>query len=179
MSKYLEIWVKSGCCYGVAMSVFYMAQQRNIASGALSGLLAGVLFGGATAALTVVSDKWLRKKGIEQHSASVNQTKSLKIFLPSSAVEPFVKTALLSLPKVTFKGFEDNTFHAKTGSTWKSFGEDISISLYSEDSHTVVHVSSQPKIKTTIADYGKNFENVHAICSHIKSALGEDVHDVT
>lgn len=49
----------------------------------------------------------------------------------------------------------------KTPISMKSFGEVITISIKGESNEQIeLHITSKPKIKTTMVDLGKNFENV-------------------
>ena len=160
MNKYLEIWMKSGASFGILMGIFYIFQQNNYISGAISGVVAGLLFGAAMAGLTYFTDKNIEKRGIVNDSTSVNQTQSLIISLPFETVEPVIQEAVLSVPKAKIKSTSRSSVEAKTGFSWKSFGEDIVVSLERKDSNTIARINSKSSVKTTMVDYGKNFENV-------------------
>jgi hypothetical protein len=52
----------------------------------------------------------------------------------------------------------------------KSWGEEIKIILKSnKENNFEYQLSSSPKLKTTIVDYGKNLENINKIESVIKN----------
>jgi hypothetical protein len=49
---------------------------------------------------------------------------------------------------------------AHTSAGWKSWGEEIRIDVIGKDEvHTQVKITSRPSLKTTLVDYGKNYEN--------------------
>ena len=129
MNKYLKVWLKSGSYFGISMGLFYTFQQNNYISGAISGVATGIIFGGAMAGVTYFSDKKMKKRGFENSSTSVNHTLSLEILLPIKSVESVIQEAILSIPKAKIKSTSNKVFEAKTGMTWKSFGEDILITL--------------------------------------------------
>jgi hypothetical protein len=179
MNKYLKIWMKSGAYFGMSMGIFYIFQQNNYIAGAISGVVAGLLFGGAMAGITYFADKKMEKKGVVNESVSVNQTQSLIISLPFETVEPVIQEAVLSVPKAKIKSISHSSVEAKTGFTWKSFGEDIVVSLERKDSSTIAKINSKSSVKTTMVDYGKNLENVKNISSFIKQKFDGEVRDCT
>ncbi|MEZ5503449.1 MAG: hypothetical protein R3E50_12660 [Halioglobus sp.] len=179
MSKYLKIWMKSGAFFGIGMGLFYTFQQNNYISGAIGGVIAGFLFGAAMAGFSFASDRKMKEKGMVTESTSVHQTKSLRISLPIETVEPIILKAILSIPKTKLKNTSGNQFEAKTGMTWKSFGEEILVTLDEDGSSVIARMSSKPSLKTTIVDYGKNIENVHAISSYVEKAFEGEVSDCT
>ena len=64
----------------------------------------------------------------------------------------------------------ENGVLLKTGMTMKSWGEEIKIILKSnKENNFEYQLSSSPKLKTTIVDYGKNLENINKIESVIKN----------
>ncbi len=56
--------------------------------------------------------------------------------------------------------------------TWKSFGEAISISIQNVSPETVsIRIKSEPAVKTTLVDYGKNYQNVEAIIDYLEALI--------
>ena len=54
--------------------------------------------------------------------------------------------------------------------TWLSWGEEISIILQTKgESDFNYKISSRPKLKMTLVDFGKNLENVNRLENVIKS----------
>lgn len=60
-------------------------------------------------------------------------------------------------------------FMLKAGITWKTFGDEIRFILNKlDEDHTEVEFSSRPLLRTTLADYGKNLQNVQMIEDFLK-----------
>lgn len=63
-------------------------------------------------------------------------------------------------------------FRFKSGVSFSSWGEDISITVIAYDSETVnVTVNSECAMPTQIIDWGKNNKNVNNICNYIQGNL--------
>lgn len=178
MNKYLKIWMRSGASFGIGMGVLYVFQQNSFLTGAMTGVVVGVIFGAAMAGITYFSDRGMAKKGIVNDSASVDQDLTLMISSPLESVIPIVEDAVLSLPKARIKFKNHNSVEAKTGFTWKSFGEDVSVSLEKKSSSTVAKINSKSSLKTTTVDYGKNLENVQTISIFLKKSFEDAVSEI-
>lgn len=130
-------------------------------------------FFGITMSLILVSfHKYrLKKNGIQEftnENLGVTQTKEIKTKLGRAELIKKLKTDPI-IGKMKMKETE-NGIALKTGITWKSWGEEIKIVLKSEsDSDFEYQISSSPKLKTTIVDYGKNLQNLKRIESVIKN----------
>lgn len=62
--------------------------------------------------------------------------------------------------------------HGKTGWTWRSFGEKIEFKLIKtneEDIETIY--TSAPIIGWTLADYGKNYDNINIISEYLRGEV--------
>lgn len=126
---------------------------------------------GMSLILVTLHKHGLKKLGIQEftdENLGVRQTKSIKTNLGKT--ELFNK--LKSDPVIrTMKMIEtENGITLKTGMTWKSFGEEIKIIHKSENnSNFEYQISSNPKLKYTIVDYGKNLQNLNSIENVIKN----------
>jgi len=57
--------------------------------------------------------------------------------------------------------------------SWRSFGEKIQVSVKEASPlEALVEVNSRPRWPLTLADYGRNFENVETICEHLTTPTG-------
>ena len=64
----------------------------------------------------------------------------------------------------------ENGILLKTGITLQSWGEEIKIILKSNQENSYEYIiSSSPKLKTALVDYGKNLENINRIENVIKN----------
>jgi hypothetical protein len=167
MNKYFKVWMRSGAYFGIAMGTFYIFQQGNYIAGAIGGAIAGLLFGSIMASLTYLADKNINKRGVFNLSNQVNTVQSLIISLPFDVVDTALEDAVLCVPNAKITTFNYGYVKAKTGFTWKSFGEEIIVVLEKSDASTIIKINSKPLVKTTIVDYGKNSENVQKIHTFI------------
>lgn len=59
------------------------------------------------------------------------------------------------------------------GASFSSWGEDLSLSIYSDgQGGTMIVAFSKPKLATTLVDYGKNRKNVEALRRTIRGMYG-------
>lgn len=59
---------------------------------------------------------------------------------------------------------EKNVIRAKTSATWKTWGDDIIINFSTVDNTTTrIDITCRPSLRTTIVDYGKNYENAEKL----------------
>lgn len=69
---------------------------------------------------------------------------------------------------------EAGTIVAKKGMSFKSWGEDITISVSSQDaSRSAVRIISESSLKTTFIDWGANASNVEQIVRGFQSARAD------
>jgi len=58
---------------------------------------------------------------------------------------------------------------ARTGATWKTWGDLISFEIRKAGKdEIVVELSSRPAVRMTMVDYGKNLENVETITAFLR-----------
>ncbi len=77
---------------------------------------------------------------------------------------------LKGIKNIAIKG--QGLIKAKTKMNCKTFGDDIEIKLLHEPTEEIlIHIYSKPLVKTTIIDYGKNYENVEIICANLREQL--------
>lgn len=64
---------------------------------------------------------------------------------------------------------DSGSITAKMSMTWKSFGEELEVSLAMENDEQVkVTFSSAPSLKKTLIDYGKGRQNVNSFFEALK-----------
>jgi len=131
------------------------------------------LFFGIFMSLSLVSFHWynLKKDGVENitdENIGVKQTKKIETKLNKKELIQKLKLDP-TIGKMKMTEIE-NGILIKTGMTMKSWGEEIKIILKSsKENNFEYQLSSIPKLKTTIVDYGKNLENINKIESIIKN----------
>lgn len=167
---YLKTFLLTGIPYGLIMLGFDLADGTGFR---LWKYLFLTFFFGITMSLILVFfHKYrLKKNGIQEitdQNLGVSQKRNLKSELNKSELIEKLKTDPI-IGKMKMTEIE-NGILLKTGMTWKSWGEEIKIILQGrEESNFDYQISSSPKLKTTIVDYGKNLENVTRIENVIKN----------
>ncbi|WP_299438310.1 hypothetical protein [uncultured Aquimarina sp.] len=167
---YLKTFLFTGIPYGLIMLGFDLADGEGFR---LWKYLFMTFFFGITMSLILVSfhQYRLKKNGIQEISNDnirVNQSINLKTGLNKTDLIKKLKTDPI-IGKMKMKEIE-NGILLKSGISWKSWGEEIKIMLKSEkESDFEYIISSSPKLKTTLVDYGKNLENVYRIENVIKN----------
>ena len=167
---YLKTFLLTGIPYALIMLGFDLADGHGFK---LWKFLFMTLFFGITMSLILVSFHRyrLKKMGVQEitsENLGVNQTKKIKSGINKSKLIETLKNDPIT-GKMKMKEIE-NGILLMTNMTWKSWGEEIKILLKSEENSDFEYqVSSSPKLKITLADYGKNLENVILIENTIKN----------
>ena len=108
-------------------------------------------------------------KGIKR--INIEQGKEIIVDLDyDDAFEKTKRVLILIKAKVTKDSKNDGIIIAETGLSWKSFGENLLLKLKRVGSkQTQIKILSKPKVRTTMIDFGKNFENVERFYKEILS----------
>lgn len=161
MGKRLRTTLRAGVPFGMAMGGIYYAQHRQVVA-LLGGVVAGLVFGVAMAALQGRGEKRLQRIGLPVGDMTPVQERTISLTVDPHAAIDRAKDALLVIRKLRPNTIEvgANQISASTGMTWQSFGERISIDVQSTPTGASVHVSSRPRLATTTMDSGKGYENV-------------------
>lgn len=130
-----------------------LGAKVHIFIGVSSGLLSGLAFAFFVQCMETI-------KG----SVGVNTTQ-IRIFDVEIGYKDTIKQIkeALSLMGAKIKSVDEKEglITAKTGMSWESAGEILTINVRRKlDSKTNIHIKSQPLLWTTLADFGKNQENV-------------------
>ncbi|HET9913862.1 MAG TPA: hypothetical protein VFQ13_18350 [Anaerolineales bacterium] len=84
---------------------------------------------------------------------------------------------LLKRIGATIKSIENNTIFAKKGMSFRSWGEDITISVSPRSAtSSVLKITSESSLKTTLLDWGANSINVKEIVQAFQSVNVDAVH---
>ena len=139
----------------------YMARSEGIPAGIISGLVFG-----AWMSLTLGALHSSASKQSGNHVLSVEQSAD---FVFRGSYDEAVTAALDALRRIgvnvgKIPASRGAGITAKTRPTWKSFGEVLEIRFLPHgDREVFVTLSSRPWIRKTMADYGKNYENILAV----------------
>lgn len=166
---YLKAFLLTGTLYGLITLGFEMVDENRF--DLWKFLIMAFIFG-ITMSLILVSVHIfvLKKNGIKEitnENLKVSQSKILKSEMNNrELIQKLKSDPIIGKMKMTEI---ENGILIKTKMTWKSFGEEIKIiSKSDENSDFEYQVSSCPKLKTTLIDYGKNLENITRIEKVIK-----------
>jgi hypothetical protein len=168
MKLYLKNFIFSGFVFGLIMGLL---------NGLEFGIKSGLLFGFVMSILSVTMHRQATRKykDFGYDVSSVIQERKLKI--NTDSVDVFI-ACLNSLEnikncKIIDKDKAKGTIHAKSGSTWQSFGEVLNINILPVDSKFVsVTIESKPKVSITLVDYGKNIKNIESIIDFLNNKIG-------
>ena len=167
---YLKVFLLSGPPYGLLMLGFDLVDGNEIK---LWKLLFMAFFFGISMSLILVSFHRyrLKKNGIQEithENLEVSQPKKIKSVLnKEELIKKLKMDRIIGKMKITEI---ENGILLKTGMTWKSWGEEINITIKSDNvSNFEYKVSSRSKLKITLLDYSKNIENVNRIENLIKN----------
>lgn len=167
---YLKTFLLTGVTYGAVVLGFDLIDGNGFS---LWKFLIATLFFGVSMSLILVSfhKYWLKKNGVEpitEDDLGVHQSQIIESkFNERELIERLKNNPILGKMKLAEL---ENGISLKTGVTMKSWGEEIKIILKSrkEDKFEYL-ISSRPKLKTTLVDYGKNMENINLIEKVIKT----------
>lgn len=175
-SRFFKSIVLSSFFVGASVGTI-VALQRSIGEGAIAGIVA-MLGWGLLMIITIVPLSVFATRKLTDEQSQPEQTLEFKLAMSLPAVRGLLRKALsdLSFIHSIAESEKEGAIWAKTRMSIFSFGEKITIKAGSVGPEsTLVKLSSAPLIKFTAIDYGKNYKNVEAVCSMLKSLGAEPV----
>jgi hypothetical protein len=160
-SSTLKVFFATAIPFGAAMALprlghFHLPYVIGM------GVVMGSLFGGAMAWSASRSARRLKAEGIDPGNMEPAQDRSVEVVGSLTTVHEASRQALLTLKKL--KIVKDNSqtgeLDARTGVSWRSHGENITVRITGDGPHATVHISTRPRLSTTTTDGGKGAENV-------------------
>ncbi len=79
-----------------------------------------------------------------------------------------------SLPRAQVVERSDHRILMRVGASWKSWGEEVEVQLAPESNQTRLHITSRPRLPTTLFDSGKNQSNVAQLMESLKRSVNSD-----
>lgn len=161
---YLKAFLWTGLPYGLVMVGFDIAEGHGFR---VWRFLFLTVFFGIFMSLTLVSfhRHRLKKNGIQKVTSDDLRVSQQRVVTAGITQQTLVEE-LKNDPIIgKMKRMEsENEIVIRSGITWKSWGEHMKITMspVGENQWNYV-VSSSPRVKPTIVDYGKNVENVNRI----------------
>lgn len=168
MNLYLKIFLQTGIPFGICMGVF-ASDAESISDILAVSFLYCIFFGGTMAIFLGAFQKNAEAKIIENDEEfveGVHQHATIKLDLNVHQAFNKCLDLLVAFKKsrIVYSNNESGKIKIKTKSSWKSWGEIITISLSGlGDDSTLAKIYSKPRLIGTIVDYGKNYKNVQKI----------------
>lgn len=169
MKRIALFFLVAATVFGLPMGWLY---DGNVSQSVVAGITSGILYGGIlTLVFFFMEKRYVKKLGFVEGQTKVYHSTQLQA---NCSYDDAFQACLDSL-----KTFEDysvlisdknkGNIVIATGVTWKSWGEQIEFEVTQEISGLVsITISSKPRVKTTIFDYGKNASNIAAITNALK-----------
>lgn len=175
MSLYLKVFLAAGMFFGAFMGIFFL--PYGLGAALVGGVLAGLFFGGSTSLILVPLHLHFAKQVRTEAGKTpygVHQDRHVDSALPFDASFDLCVESLQRVGgyQIQEQDRQQGRIVAKTSLSWKSAGEVITFSVVSVDAnHSSVEISSRPVMRTTLADYGKNAENVEKITRFLRERV--------
>lgn len=149
---FLRIGLPSGAVFGLITGLIERSAALGLVQGAIFGLLMGLVLTATTAARTRgrAPDLTTRSR-MDVHLAQP----------PTEALDDIVAILARFGARNIVRGADRVT--ARTGVGWFSSGERVEITVRPDLDATIASITSRPRLRTTIADYGRNRENVERL----------------
>jgi hypothetical protein len=139
------------------------------------GLASGSLFGAVVVWRSRRAEKRLEAAGLDPGAMDPWQHATVDVLGDVTKVHEASRRALLKLRKIELT--KDNVvtgeLDAKSGATWQSFGELISVRIKGNGLSTTVTISSKPRFSATVVDHGKGIENVGLFRRYLLAEVDE------
>lgn len=165
--KYIKAFMQFSLFTGV---MFALAMSIKI--GFLHGILAGILFALALStlmALIFIPVDYIKTRKLPAEAMKVSQERDIRCKGDLGSVYNYCVEIIKHFNGTKNIQYQDNdNIIASTKTTNASFGEKITLQLTQINRETInIHIMSQPLVKYTILDYGKNYKNVEYIIDQI------------
>jgi len=171
-NRLVKLFLYTGPPFGLFMGIISFI-SLGLYAGVLAGLISGILFGGIMTGVL----GYMHVKSVKQSTSGASEDdyetrQSDEIDMPVSydmTYELCIKSVdELKNPTIENKDYSQGRIDIKTGASWDTWGDSVSIKLIEIDENkTNIEVESQPD-SHQIVDYGKNLKNVEAIVSFLK-----------
>ena len=134
-------------------------------------VVAGILFGLPMALVLGILQYHHVRKIIKSGPINLSVKQSREMILPSDRIVEKCRAAIVeSGAGILEKNSNRDAIAARSPSSWKSWSEDIRVEIADIGAgRSKIIVSSRPSVKTTLVDYGKNYENVERLCNLLKN----------
>lgn len=165
-----------GALFGFCFSGTFMILGYPAPPSIFAGLLIAVLWSLAffSVAFLIENRARIRLNRSAHATSSVQSQGSVVLRVNATIAADLAKQAVVTATRRAKIRHQTDTFmEARTGMTFKSWGEVIRLDFEQRNSDTRVEISSRPFIPTAVFDFAKNQENVDAIIRYLKRSESE------
>jgi len=158
----MNIYFRVFLVAGISVSLF-----SSLRVGLGQGVIHGVIAGGILVLIVAIMQRFAPPS-----SQGIHQTQTIDLPLAyDRAFDSCLAAASALNARIRAQDRAAGLIEARTGLTWKSYGEDILITIREMDeNHTQIRVASRSSLLITWADYGKNAANVEKFIMFLSSA---------
>ena len=164
----LHVFVATGVPFGVISGVVAGFVMGSVTAGLAAGVGSGLFFGAFMAlvlgSIDAVTDR-------APQTARRGPRQELRVTVRGGPdLQDRIVAALGALPaNIREVDVAAGRYRVRTATTWKSFGEEVSVQLTGDPAAPEAVVSSRPVIATTVVDYGKGRSNVAAVSEALRA----------
>ncbi len=165
--------------FGLYMATFFFLTggeftQGRLIAALIGGGIAGLVFGVAMTAFAGLAQiSTTSKGGTEAADLQVRQKRTLFILGTPEQVYDELRQALedLGVRRFDIADPDAGVLTGHTAWSWKSFGENMTAVIKPVGEVCEVTLTSEPRLPTTMVDYGKNRDNITHIEHHLRDHL--------
>ena len=151
-----------------SLFVVAMCIKIGVLHGIMFGILISIVWTILMALILVPIDYWLTRK-LPVEALNVRQERSINLKGEFNSIYVYCVEVIRNIKGVRRIEKDNNpNIIAFTRISMSSVGERISLELSQLDQETInIHIMSQPIIKFTMLDYGKNYKNVESVANQL------------
>ncbi|MGZ3721400.1 MAG: hypothetical protein ACXVA9_00635 [Bdellovibrionales bacterium] len=168
MKLFLKLFVFTAIPFGTFMGLM-AGVQEGLEAGVRMGIFQGIFFGSFMA---LVLGSIHRRECNRIAGEELAPHQSLKIELLAGSLNAVFERATQAVKdfggKIKESDPKSGSISARVPASWKSFGEILTIQVTNAgDSKYEVQISSRPRFRATIIDYGKSRENIENVANRL------------
>lgn len=173
---YFKIFFATSISLGLMLGI-QTGLTKGLVSGIKTGATLGLFFGFFMSMILGTLQKFKIKK--ISNSSNISPTQSITIELESSlevafnrCIQALTLLGAIIQSKAHSPDKTKSEISALSGMTWKNSGEIITIRMMSTGNRKVkIKITSSPKSKITIVDFGKGRKNIEKIAKNILTPI--------
>jgi hypothetical protein len=123
-----------------------------------------------TVILSLIQRVNLKRTGQSGEKINVNNEIVLEIAASKQEAFQLCTHALGEVEKcsIGLSNLNKGILTATTGVNWLTWGDELSVHIEHLGGHCTVKLTSRPKVKTTVMDYGKNRDNIKRMVQYLQ-----------